>query len=167
MLSTCPHSCFCLQGMTIRPLVELLAVKKKKENKGSINEEIHTQVRSIVIYFTTWVLTACSRGTESQLKTLKNIKEWSSVDFALFVRSSLRLSRNNLKLVLSSVPGSSPHRNWMHLRPLWTSSLERQVWFLEHALCHLPVIVFYEDSHRETAGGPTHVHLQALYEEWG
>lgn len=30
--------------MTIRPLVELLAVKKKKENKGSINEEIHTQV---------------------------------------------------------------------------------------------------------------------------
>ncbi|XP_041810958.1 Na(+)/H(+) exchanger beta-like [Chelmon rostratus] len=32
-----------VQGMTIRPLVELLAVKKKKENKGSINEEIHTQ----------------------------------------------------------------------------------------------------------------------------
>lgn len=34
--------------MTIRPLVELLAVKKKKENKESINEEIHTQVRLIV-----------------------------------------------------------------------------------------------------------------------
>ncbi|XP_068188709.1 Na(+)/H(+) exchanger beta-like [Antennarius striatus] len=32
-----------VQGMTIRPLVELLAVKKKKENKESINEEIHTQ----------------------------------------------------------------------------------------------------------------------------
>lgn len=32
-----------VQGMTIRPLVELLAVKKKKESKGSINEEIHTQ----------------------------------------------------------------------------------------------------------------------------
>ncbi|XP_075886430.1 sodium/hydrogen exchanger 1b isoform X2 [Nelusetta ayraudi] len=32
-----------VQGMTIRPLAELLAVKKKKENKGSINEEIHTQ----------------------------------------------------------------------------------------------------------------------------
>ncbi|KAE8282265.1 Na(+)/H(+) exchanger beta Beta-NHE Na(+)/H(+) antiporter [Larimichthys crocea] len=32
-----------VQGMTIRPLVELLAVKRKKENKGSINEEIHTQ----------------------------------------------------------------------------------------------------------------------------
>uniref|UniRef100_A0A8C6T5P0 Sodium/hydrogen exchanger n=1 Tax=Neogobius melanostomus TaxID=47308 RepID=A0A8C6T5P0_9GOBI len=32
-----------VQGMTIRPLVELLAVKKKKETKGSINEEIHTQ----------------------------------------------------------------------------------------------------------------------------
>nr|XP_046274437.1 Na(+)/H(+) exchanger beta-like [Scatophagus argus]XP_046274438.1 Na(+)/H(+) exchanger beta-like [Scatophagus argus] len=32
-----------VQGMTIRPLVELLAVKKKKDNKGSINEEIHTQ----------------------------------------------------------------------------------------------------------------------------
>uniref|UniRef100_A0A3Q3WQV8 Sodium/hydrogen exchanger n=1 Tax=Mola mola TaxID=94237 RepID=A0A3Q3WQV8_MOLML len=30
-------------GMTIRPLVELLEVKKKKENKRSINEEIHTQ----------------------------------------------------------------------------------------------------------------------------
>ncbi|KAG7273592.1 hypothetical protein CRUP_019838 [Coryphaenoides rupestris] len=30
-------------GMTIRPLVELLAVKKKKETKRSINEEIHTQ----------------------------------------------------------------------------------------------------------------------------
>lgn len=35
--------------MTIRPLVELLAVKRKKETKGSINEEIHTQVRSIII----------------------------------------------------------------------------------------------------------------------
>ena len=34
-----------VQGMTIRPLVELLAVKKKKETKESINEEIHTQVR--------------------------------------------------------------------------------------------------------------------------
>ncbi|XP_075961610.1 sodium/hydrogen exchanger 1b isoform X1 [Anarhichas minor] len=32
-----------VQGMTIRPLVELLAVKKKKDSKGSINEEIHTQ----------------------------------------------------------------------------------------------------------------------------
>lgn len=39
---------FCslsLQGMTIKPLVELLAVKKKQEAKRSINEEIHTQVR--------------------------------------------------------------------------------------------------------------------------
>lgn len=36
--------------MTIRPLVELLAVKKKKENKESINEEIHTQVRLIVLF---------------------------------------------------------------------------------------------------------------------
>ncbi|XP_069372096.1 Na(+)/H(+) exchanger beta-like [Paralichthys olivaceus] len=32
-----------VQGMTIRPLVELLEVKKKKESKRSINEEIHTQ----------------------------------------------------------------------------------------------------------------------------
>ncbi|KAL6099404.1 uncharacterized protein ACO6RY_01233 [Pungitius sinensis] len=32
-----------VQGMTIRPLVELLAVKRKKEGKVSINEEIHTQ----------------------------------------------------------------------------------------------------------------------------
>ncbi|KAM4725192.1 sodium/hydrogen exchanger 1b isoform 2-T2 [Anableps anableps] len=32
-----------VQGMTIRPLVELLAVKKKEESKASINEEIHTQ----------------------------------------------------------------------------------------------------------------------------
>ncbi|XP_013881139.1 sodium/hydrogen exchanger 1b [Austrofundulus limnaeus] len=32
-----------VQGMTIRPLVELLAVKRKKETKRSINEEIHTQ----------------------------------------------------------------------------------------------------------------------------
>ncbi|KAL2080317.1 hypothetical protein ACEWY4_024110 [Coilia grayii] len=32
-----------VQGMTIRPLVELLAVKKKKETKHSINEEIHIQ----------------------------------------------------------------------------------------------------------------------------
>uniref|UniRef100_A0A672IV16 Sodium/hydrogen exchanger n=1 Tax=Salarias fasciatus TaxID=181472 RepID=A0A672IV16_SALFA len=32
-----------VQGMTIRPLVELLAVKKKKESRRSINEEIHTQ----------------------------------------------------------------------------------------------------------------------------
>uniref|UniRef100_A0A8B9K2T1 Sodium/hydrogen exchanger n=1 Tax=Astyanax mexicanus TaxID=7994 RepID=A0A8B9K2T1_ASTMX len=32
-----------VQGMTIRPLVDLLAVKKKKETKFTINEEIHTQ----------------------------------------------------------------------------------------------------------------------------
>ncbi|XP_064408262.1 sodium/hydrogen exchanger 1 [Latimeria chalumnae] len=32
-----------VQGMTIHPLVELLAVKKKQETKRSINEEIHTQ----------------------------------------------------------------------------------------------------------------------------
>ncbi|XP_055076758.1 sodium/hydrogen exchanger 1b isoform X2 [Misgurnus anguillicaudatus] len=32
-----------VQGMTIRPLVDLLAVKKKKQSKSSINEEIHTQ----------------------------------------------------------------------------------------------------------------------------
>ncbi|KAM3858584.1 Na(+)/H(+) exchanger beta-like [Diretmus argenteus] len=32
-----------VQGMTIRPLVDLLEVKKKKESKPSINEEIHTQ----------------------------------------------------------------------------------------------------------------------------
>ncbi|PNJ20487.1 SLC9A1 isoform 3 [Pongo abelii] len=31
------------RGMTIRPLVDLLAVKKKQETKRSINEEIHTQ----------------------------------------------------------------------------------------------------------------------------
>lgn len=45
------HPFACLQGMTIRPLAELLAVKKKKENKGSINEEIHTQVRSTIHLF--------------------------------------------------------------------------------------------------------------------
>ncbi|MCJ8735551.1 hypothetical protein PDJAM_G00248290 [Pangasius djambal] len=32
-----------VQGMTIRPLVELLAVKKKSHTKFTINEEIHTQ----------------------------------------------------------------------------------------------------------------------------
>ncbi|XP_075709561.1 sodium/hydrogen exchanger 1 [Rhinoderma darwinii] len=32
-----------VQGMTIQPLVDLLAVKKKQESKRSINEEIHTQ----------------------------------------------------------------------------------------------------------------------------
>ncbi|GCB74797.1 hypothetical protein scyTo_0003889 [Scyliorhinus torazame] len=32
-----------VQGMTIRPLVELLAVKKKQDSRRSINEEIHTQ----------------------------------------------------------------------------------------------------------------------------
>ncbi|XP_020795955.1 sodium/hydrogen exchanger 1 [Boleophthalmus pectinirostris] len=32
-----------VQGMTIKPLVELLAVKKKQEAKRSFNEEIHTQ----------------------------------------------------------------------------------------------------------------------------
>ncbi|KAI9524092.1 Sodium/hydrogen exchanger 1 [Dissostichus eleginoides] len=32
-----------VQGMTIQPLVELLAVKKKQEAKRTINEEIHTQ----------------------------------------------------------------------------------------------------------------------------
>ncbi|XP_064153079.1 sodium/hydrogen exchanger 1 [Anguilla rostrata] len=32
-----------VQGMTIRPLVDLLAVKKKQETKRSINEEIHSQ----------------------------------------------------------------------------------------------------------------------------
>ncbi|XP_066523981.1 sodium/hydrogen exchanger 1b [Hoplias malabaricus] len=32
-----------VQGMTIRPLVDLLAVKKRKRTKFTINEEIHTQ----------------------------------------------------------------------------------------------------------------------------
>ncbi|XP_007893135.2 sodium/hydrogen exchanger 1 [Callorhinchus milii] len=32
-----------VQGMTIRPLVDLLAVKKKRETKRSINEQIHSQ----------------------------------------------------------------------------------------------------------------------------
>lgn len=32
-----------VQGMTIRPLVDLLAVRRKKQSKPSINEEIHTQ----------------------------------------------------------------------------------------------------------------------------
>ncbi|KAG2460684.1 SL9A1 protein, partial [Polypterus senegalus] len=32
-----------VQGMTIQPLVDLLAVKKKQETKRSINEEIHSQ----------------------------------------------------------------------------------------------------------------------------
>ncbi|XP_061918290.1 sodium/hydrogen exchanger 1 isoform X1 [Entelurus aequoreus] len=32
-----------VQGMTIKPLVDLLAVKKKQEAKRTINEEIHTQ----------------------------------------------------------------------------------------------------------------------------
>lgn len=37
----------CLsKGMTIKPLVDLLAVKKKQEAKRSINEEIHTQVQT-------------------------------------------------------------------------------------------------------------------------
>lgn len=40
-----------LQGMTIKPLVELLAVKKKQEAKRSINEEIHTQVKPSNISF--------------------------------------------------------------------------------------------------------------------
>lgn len=43
------HSCLFsssfLKGMTIKPLVELLAVKKKQEAKRSINEEIHIQVQ--------------------------------------------------------------------------------------------------------------------------
>ncbi|KAG9339169.1 hypothetical protein JZ751_024027 [Albula glossodonta] len=33
-----------VQGMTIRPLVDILAVKRKPDSEDSINEEIHTQV---------------------------------------------------------------------------------------------------------------------------
>lgn len=45
----CADLC-CVQGMTIRPLVELLAVKRKKETRRSINEEIHTQVRLSLVF---------------------------------------------------------------------------------------------------------------------
>ncbi|KAK3558576.1 hypothetical protein QTP86_021649 [Hemibagrus guttatus] len=38
-----------VQGMTIRPLVELLAVKRKSHTKFTINEEIHTQVLDHVL----------------------------------------------------------------------------------------------------------------------
>ncbi|XP_048059439.1 sodium/hydrogen exchanger 1b [Megalobrama amblycephala] len=38
-----------VQGMTIRPLVDLLAVKKKKQSKTSINEEIHTQFLELLL----------------------------------------------------------------------------------------------------------------------
>ncbi|XDV33389.1 hypothetical protein PO909_003813 [Leuciscus waleckii] len=38
-----------VQGMTIRPLVDLLAVKKGKQSKSSINEEIHTQFLELLL----------------------------------------------------------------------------------------------------------------------
>ncbi|KAG1929631.1 sodium/hydrogen exchanger [Pimephales promelas] len=38
-----------VQGMTIRPLVDLLAVKKRKQSKSSINEEIHTQFLELLL----------------------------------------------------------------------------------------------------------------------
>lgn len=44
IVHSCLFSSFSLKGMTIKPLVELLAVKKKQEAKRSINEEIHIQV---------------------------------------------------------------------------------------------------------------------------
>uniref|UniRef100_A0A671YY50 Sodium/hydrogen exchanger n=1 Tax=Sparus aurata TaxID=8175 RepID=A0A671YY50_SPAAU len=75
-----------VQGMTIRPLVELLAVKKKKENKGSINEEIHTQLhvdfrlwnhvlnRFNKAYVKRWLI-AGERSTEPQLISFYNKME--------------------------------------------------------------------------------------------
>lgn len=98
-----PHPFALLQGMTIRPLVELLAVKKKKENKGSINEEIHTQVGSMVPLF------------PSSTNSLHPIKApWSSAQLRILSTPP-------------SVPGPPAHWHRVHLRPLWASSLERQV----------------------------------------
>lgn len=40
----------CLQGMTIKPLVELLDVKRKKRVQPTVSEEIHSRVRNDSTY---------------------------------------------------------------------------------------------------------------------
>lgn len=39
------------QGMTIKPLVELLDVKRKKRALPTVSEEIHSRVRKRVLVF--------------------------------------------------------------------------------------------------------------------
>lgn len=53
-----------LKGMTIKPLVELLAVKKKQEAKRSINEEIHTQVQPSAFSHSQQSTVSCSDCTD-------------------------------------------------------------------------------------------------------
>uniref|UniRef100_H2LU87 Sodium/hydrogen exchanger n=1 Tax=Oryzias latipes TaxID=8090 RepID=H2LU87_ORYLA len=60
-----------VQGMTIRPLVELLAVKKKKESKASINEEIHTQVSRFCLLFSHSFIDG-----NTQILSLYRINQW-------------------------------------------------------------------------------------------
>lgn len=62
--------------MTIRPLVELLAVKKKKESKASINEEIHTQVSRFCLLFSHSFIDG-----NTQILSLYRINQWSPTFF--------------------------------------------------------------------------------------
>ncbi|KAK2920811.1 Na(+)/H(+) exchanger beta-like isoform X1 [Channa argus] len=123
-----------VQGMTIRPLVELLAVKKKKETKGSINEEIHTQFMDHLLtgiedvcghyghhhwkdklnrfnktYVKKWLI-AGERSTEPQLISFYNKMEMKQAMMLVQSGSSAKLPTLVSSVSLQNAQPSGPSR---------------------------------------------------------
>ncbi|KAK2830705.1 hypothetical protein Q5P01_018636 [Channa striata] len=123
-----------VQGMTIRPLVELLAVKKKKETKGSINEEIHTQFLDHLLtgiedicghyghhhwkdklnrfnkaYVKRWLI-AGERSTEPQLLSFYNKMEMKQAMMLVQSGSSAKLPTLVSSVSLQKAQPSGPSR---------------------------------------------------------
>lgn len=123
-----------VQGMTIRPLVELLAVKKKKDGKGSINEEIHTQFLDHLLtgiegicghyghhhwkdklnrfnktYVKKWLI-AGDRSTEPQLISFYNKMEMKQAMMLVESGSSAKLTSTGSSVSLQNIQQKAPAR---------------------------------------------------------
>lgn len=55
-----------LQGITIKPLVKILNVKRAERKKPTMNERIHERVRVLFIVFSFYELSSISRFDRSQ-----------------------------------------------------------------------------------------------------
>ncbi|KAG7219436.1 hypothetical protein INR49_009270 [Caranx melampygus] len=143
--------------MTIRPLVELLAVKKKKESKGSINEEIHTQFLDHLLtgiedicghyghhhwkdklnrfnkaYVKRWLI-AGERSTEPQLISFYNKMEMKQ---AMMLVESGSAAKLPALVSVQNVPPRAPSRQ--RAMPSISKSREQEIRKLLRPTCRTP-----------------------------
>ncbi|XP_028254902.1 sodium/hydrogen exchanger 1b isoform X1 [Parambassis ranga] len=138
-----------VQGMTIKPLVELLAVKRKKESKGSINEEIHTQFLDHLLtgiegicghyghhhwkdklnrfnksYLKKWLISG-NRSTEPQLISFYNKMEMKQAMMLVESGSAAKLPRVSSTASMQNIqPKEQPRRRAM---PSISKSREQEI----------------------------------------